>query len=161
MPFGLLKTQVGPGNHVLDGCSNPPMGRGNFESAKGLPIVKYRDTLQSPVQKRLNWLICHLGCGLRWAKGSTSSIVFSRWHKSALVGGHIGATCWIWLNRLSALAMRSYVNLLWPLVNISRPRKWYLFTLILSSCCCDKGSIYVVNVHWQCGVWCDRDLHWL
>ena len=30
MPFG-LRTRVGPGNHVLDGGSKSPMGRGNFE----------------------------------------------------------------------------------------------------------------------------------
>jgi len=35
---------------------------------KGSPIVKYRDTLRSSVQKRLNRSICRLGCGLRLAK---------------------------------------------------------------------------------------------
>jgi len=30
MPFG-VRTQVGPGNHVLDGTPDPSMGRGNFE----------------------------------------------------------------------------------------------------------------------------------
>jgi len=30
------------------------MGRSNFEGGKGRPIVKYRDTLQSSVQRRLN-----------------------------------------------------------------------------------------------------------
>jgi len=34
---------VGPGNHVLDGGPDPPIGRGNFEGKKGFPIVKYRD----------------------------------------------------------------------------------------------------------------------
>jgi len=29
MPFG-LRTQVGPGNHVLDGSPDPPMGEGQF-----------------------------------------------------------------------------------------------------------------------------------
>ena len=42
---------MGPGNHVLDGCSPLPTGRGNFEGGKGRPIVKYRDTLRSSVQK--------------------------------------------------------------------------------------------------------------
>jgi len=45
------------------------MGRGNFEGGKGRSIVKYRDTLQSSVQKQLNRSRCHLGCGLRWAQG--------------------------------------------------------------------------------------------
>jgi len=53
MPFG-LRTQVGPGNHVLDGAPDAPTGRGNFEVRKGRPIVNYRDTLRSSVQKRLN-----------------------------------------------------------------------------------------------------------
>jgi len=46
-----LRTQVGPGNHVLDGVQIP-LGRGSFEGrGKGHPIVKYRDILQSSVQK--------------------------------------------------------------------------------------------------------------
>ena len=53
MPFG-LRTQVGPGNHVLDGDSDPLMGRGNFEGGKGRVIVKYRDTMRSSVQKQMN-----------------------------------------------------------------------------------------------------------
>jgi len=60
MPFG-LRTWVGPGNHVLDGDSDPPMGRGNFEGKQGRPIVKSRDTLRSSMQKRLNQSRCHLG----------------------------------------------------------------------------------------------------
>jgi len=66
MPFGLM-TQVGPGNRVLDGGPDPPMGRGNFEGGKGRPIVKYRHTLWSSVQKRLNQQRCHLVYGLGWA----------------------------------------------------------------------------------------------
>ena len=49
MPFR-LRTWVGPGNHVLDGGSDRPMGMGNFEEGMKRPIVKYRDTLQSSVQ---------------------------------------------------------------------------------------------------------------
>jgi len=40
------------------------MGRGSFEGGKGRPIVKYRDTLRSSVQKRLNQSRCHLSYGL-------------------------------------------------------------------------------------------------
>jgi len=29
------------------------------------------------MQKRLNRSICHLGCGLGWAEGTTSSVVFA------------------------------------------------------------------------------------
>jgi len=66
MPFG-LRTRVSTRNHVLDGVQIP-MGRGNF-LGKGRPIVKYRDTLRSPVRKRLNRSRCRLGCGLEWAQG--------------------------------------------------------------------------------------------
>ena len=63
MLFG-LRTWVGPGHHVLDGGPDPPMRRGNFEGRKGRPIVKYRDTLRSPVRIRLKRSRCRLGCGL-------------------------------------------------------------------------------------------------
>jgi len=36
MPFG-LRTRVGPGNHLLDGGPDPPMGRGNF-GERGAPL---------------------------------------------------------------------------------------------------------------------------
>jgi len=70
---------MGPRNHLLEGGSDHL-----WEGAilgKGAPTVKYRDTLQLlvPVQKRLNRLIWHLGCGLQLAEGSTSSIVLARW----------------------------------------------------------------------------------
>jgi len=51
MPLFGLGTQVGPRNHLLTGVQIPPMGRSNFEGGKGRPIVKYRDTLRSSVQK--------------------------------------------------------------------------------------------------------------
>jgi len=54
-------------------------GKGQFWE-KGVPIVKHRDFLPWAVQKQLNRSICHLGCRLGWAKGSTNSVVFSRWH---------------------------------------------------------------------------------
>ena len=34
MPVG-LRTRVGPRNHVLDGGSDHPIGRGNFEGRSG------------------------------------------------------------------------------------------------------------------------------
>ena len=37
MPFG-LRIRVGPGNHVLDGGPNPPMGNGNFYGRMGGPL---------------------------------------------------------------------------------------------------------------------------
>jgi len=53
LSFG-LRTWVGPGNHVLDRSPDPPMGRCKFLGENGRPIVKYRDTLRSSVQRRLN-----------------------------------------------------------------------------------------------------------
>ena len=65
MLFG-LRTWVSPGNHLLYGGPDLP-----WEGAKGkrAPIVKYRDTLQSPVQKRLHRSSCRLDCDLGMAQG--------------------------------------------------------------------------------------------
>jgi len=59
----------GPKEPCIRWGSRSPMGRGNFEGGKGRPIVKYRDSLQSSVQKWPNRSRCRLGCGLRWAQG--------------------------------------------------------------------------------------------
>ena len=37
MPFGMM-TRVGPGYHVLDGGSDPPMGRGNYGGKLSSPL---------------------------------------------------------------------------------------------------------------------------
>jgi len=79
-------------------------------------MVQYRGFLPWAVQKWLNRSICRLACGLGWAEGSTSSIIFTRLRQCAHMGGHIGATWRIRLNCPCAAAMRSYVKLLWPLV---------------------------------------------
>ena len=111
MPFR-LRTREDPRNHVLDGGPGPLMGRSNFKGGKGWLVVKYRDTLRSPVREQLKRSICRLGCGLGWAKGSTSSIVFARWRQCTLMQGHTGATWRIRLNRPSEVAMWSYIELL-------------------------------------------------
>jgi len=49
MPSG-LRTWLGPVDHVLDGGSDPPMGRGKFWGENGRPIVRYRDFLPYYVQ---------------------------------------------------------------------------------------------------------------
>jgi len=67
---------------TLSWRSRSPHGKGQF-LGKWAPIVKYRDCLPWAVQKWLNRLICHLASGLGWAKGSTGSIVFARWHQCA------------------------------------------------------------------------------
>ena len=63
-----LRARVGPGNHVFDeGSEPPPHGKGQF-LGKGRSIVKYRDTLRSSVQKRLNRSRCRLGSRLGWTQ---------------------------------------------------------------------------------------------
>jgi len=69
-------------------------------------IVTYRDTSRSSVQKRLNRSICRFDCGIEWAEGCTSSIVFARWRECAVMGGHIAASWWMRLNHPSTAAMR-------------------------------------------------------
>ena len=67
LPFG-LRTWVGPGTMYQMG-SRSPIGRGNFFGENGRPIVKYRDTLRSSVQRRLNRQGCRLGYGHGQAVG--------------------------------------------------------------------------------------------
>jgi len=86
MPFGLWSGND-PRNLKLDGLQIPHE-KGQF-GGKGSPIVKYRDFLPWTVQKQLNRSICHLRCGLGWAEGSTSSIIFARWRQCAHMVGHI------------------------------------------------------------------------
>ena len=57
MPFG-LSTRMDPGEPCIRWGSRSNMGRGHLEGGKGRPIVKYRDTLRSSLQKR--------GLGLGW-----------------------------------------------------------------------------------------------
>ena len=61
-------------NCVLDGA------QGQLLEEKSCPVMP-DDTLPCAVQKWLNRSICRLGCGLWWAEGSTSSIVFARWRQ--------------------------------------------------------------------------------
>jgi len=49
MPSG-LRTWLGPRDHVLDGGSDPPMGRGKFWGENGRPTVKNIDFLPCSVQ---------------------------------------------------------------------------------------------------------------
>ena len=52
----------GPRNHVLDWGPDPPWEGAILRGERG--SVNYRDTLRSPVRKRLHQLRCHLGCEL-------------------------------------------------------------------------------------------------
>ena len=62
------------------------------------------------MQKRLNRSTCRLGCGLQWAEGCTSSIVFARWRQCTLIRGHAAGTCRTTLNHPSTAAMRFMAN---------------------------------------------------
>jgi len=115
MPF-VLRTWVRLGNHVLDvGPDTPSEGA---ILAERRAHSNYRVFLPWAVQERLNRSICHLDCGLGWAEGSRSSVIFTRWRQCAHMGRHIGATWWTRLNHPFAAAMQCYVKLLWPLVII-------------------------------------------
>jgi len=124
MPFELC-VRMGPRNRVR-WDPDPLFVKGQFWG-KGMPIVKYSDFLPWAVPKWLNRLICRVGCGFRWAEGSTCSIVFARWRQWALMGGHIGAPWQTQLNCLSALAVWPYGKLLWPLVMYVAIEVLYLF----------------------------------
>jgi len=59
MPFG-LRTRVGQGTMYWMGL-DPSMGRSNFERERGVPIVKYRDTLRLSVKKTAEQIEMPLG----------------------------------------------------------------------------------------------------
>jgi len=73
------------------------------------------------VQKRLNLSIRHFDCGLEWAEGCTSSIVFARWRQCALVEGHVAVTCRITLNHPFIAAMRLMANYFDHLLSLDTP----------------------------------------
>jgi len=60
-----------------------------------------------------------------WIGVGRRKLKFNRIRQCAHMGGHIGATWRIRLNRPSAAAMRSYVKLLWPLVSITKNKFHY------------------------------------
>jgi len=69
VPFE-LRTRVGPTTMYIRCDPYSPPWEGVFLWEKGRPIVKYRDTLWSSVQKRLNPSRCCLSCGSDGAKQS-------------------------------------------------------------------------------------------
>jgi len=73
------------------------------------------------VQKRLNLTICGFDCGLEWAEGCTSSIVFARWRQCARMEGHVAVTCRITLNHPSTAAMRLMANYFDHLLSLDTP----------------------------------------
>jgi len=60
MPFELCGGSDGPKESCVRWGPDPNW-KGQF-LGKQAPMVKYRDTLQSPVQKWLNRSSCHLDC---------------------------------------------------------------------------------------------------
>jgi len=73
------------------------------------------------VQKRLNLSIRCFDCGLEWAEGRTSSIVFARWRHCALVEGHVAVTYRITLNHPCTAAMRLMANYFDHLLSLDTP----------------------------------------
>jgi len=66
MPFGL---KTGGLREPCIRWGPVPRGKGQFIEGKGRPLVKYRNTLRSSVQKWLKRSRCRLGCGLGSAQG--------------------------------------------------------------------------------------------
>jgi len=105
--------------------------------------------------------MCRLGCGLAWAEGCTSSIIFARWRQYALMGGHVTVTCRIALNHLSTAAMRLMSNYFDHLSSLDTPTYivaqiaerfepntllWAFHTIQPSSCIIVAGlSVYPAN----------------
>jgi len=109
MPFGLW-TQLGARNHVLDPPCEWAIIRG-----KDMPGHAQRHCAMS-CAKMAEPIDLPFGLCTWWAEGSTSPIVFARWCKCSLMGGHIGSIWRIRLNHPSASEMWPYVKLLWPFV---------------------------------------------
>ena len=60
----------GPWEPLISWGSRSPDGKGQyFGVGKGRPIEKYRVTLWSSMQERLNRSRCRLACGMGWAQG--------------------------------------------------------------------------------------------
>jgi len=66
-----LWTCMGRKNHVLAHGPDPPRGRDDFGVDMSGAIVKYREQIQSSVQRWLTRLRCCLGCVHGWAQGTT------------------------------------------------------------------------------------------
>jgi len=101
-------------------------------------------------QKRLNWSICRLSCGLGWAEGSTTSIVFASWRHCAHMGGRIGATWRIELKRPSAvvtyrLMSKYFAHLFWLLLLVFHCYLLLFYNLWSAFCCAGLQLIQLIN----------------
>jgi len=85
----LVMDSGGPKEACIRWGQDPPCEGAILRGKRTCLHMPY-DTLPWAVQKWLNQSIYCLGCG-GWAKGSTSTIVFTRWRQCALTGRHIGA----------------------------------------------------------------------
>ena len=97
-----LWTRLGRKHRVTWELRMIPHGKGQFWWI-GAPIVKYRIgtfVQKRAVQKRLNRSICRIGCGLEWAEGCTSSVIFARWRQCALTEIHVAVACQITMNHV-------------------------------------------------------------
>jgi len=98
---------------------------GNF-GGKGRPTVKYRDTLRSPVRKRLNRSWCRFYCGLRMAQGIMSWMGSRSRYEKGQFGGERAANCKVWgLSAMSCAEMAEPMDLpsgLWTRVGRRKHR---------------------------------------
>jgi len=88
-------------------------GKGYFWGGRHAPICPMT------VQKMAEPIDLLFGLWTRVGRKMHKFSHFARWRQCAHMGGHIGVTWRIWLNRLSAAAMRPYVKLLWSFVIIT------------------------------------------
>ena len=81
------------------------MGRGNFEGEE-FPIAKYRDTLRSSVQKRLNRSRCCLSCelGLAYRNRELDGVQIPQWERAIL--GKKSAHCKVWATFLPSAVQK-------------------------------------------------------
>jgi len=97
-------------------------------------VPMYPTTLPWAVQKWPNWSICRLGCGLVWAEGSTSSIIFVRWRQCP--------TC------VGTLVPRQ-VGTLAPPGEYDCSGNAVLCQITLTTCCCSCCCCFVcASVDW-------------
>jgi len=59
LPFG-LRTWVGPGNHVLDGGPDPPMGRGKFLGENGRAYWRHLKNTTEPSMRGGDAALCQI-----------------------------------------------------------------------------------------------------
>jgi len=116
-------------------------GKGQFLGGNRQTIVKYRDTLRSSVQRRLNRSRCRLGCGFAWAKSIMCYMggPDPPWEGAILVDR--GAHCKVWaLSAVSCAKTAKPIHLpfrLWTRVG-RRTHKYNRIRQVAPMCPCER-----------------------